>query len=156
MQLVAYKNTMAGAKLPPKKLVHRSPEEIREDNRTRGLRVFRRRGMPDWARSIVDQASVRTSVGIDLIASDSKIHRIVRARDEAIYRIREARPTVSAPLLGKWFGRDHTSVLYSIAAHSERTGAPALTTYALRRARKRMAAFKRWQKIRASDEGRPS
>ena len=160
MFIASYRNTMAGAKFPPKAVAKpaqsqpkmpkaRPAEDAQEYARRLGLNQFRRRGMPQWAMEIVEHVAFQHCVGIDQIASGGRFRRIVRARDEAIYRVKEAKPVTSTPVLGKWFDRDHTSVLYSLSAHSERSGDPSLTKYQLSAARRRMAAFKRWQKIKA-------
>lgn len=131
------------------------PEEIRR----RSLNTLRKRGMPVWAREIVERVSHETCVSIDQMAGDGKKRRIIHARNQAIYQIKEARPDISTPRIGKWFAKDHTSILHSIASHSDRTGAPALVGYNLQRARKRNAAFNAWKRQQAKAKaasGRPS
>lgn len=157
MQLVSYSKTMAGAKqiIQPvayKRLSRAKPKPVEidpEEIRQRSLALFRKRGMPVWAREIVEQVSNRTCVGIDLIVGDRRFRRVVHARDEAIYLIKDAKPVLSMPIIARWFSRDHVSILYSIAAHSERAGAPNLVGYDLNRARRRKAAFNRWKREQA-------
>lgn len=157
MQMVSYRQTMAGAKqiiqpVADKRLSRAKPKPVEidpEEIRKRSLALFRKRGMPVWAREIVEQVSNRTCVGIDLIIGDRRFHRVVHARNEAIYLIKDRKPVLSTPTIAKWFNRDHTSILHSIASHSERTGAPELVGYDLNRARRCSAAFSRWKREQA-------
>lgn len=153
----SYAKTMAGAKrieqatAKPKPVIPRvkkeepSPEETRDHI----LNAFRKRGMPVWARDIVEEVSNRTGVSLELIAGDRKFHRVVHARNEAIYLVKDRNKMLSSPILAKWFARDHTSCLHSIASHSERTGAPSLVGYDLARTRKKNAAFSAWKRKQA-------
>lgn len=122
-----------------------TPEEIRE----RALNTLRRRGVPVWARQIIEEVATRTGVSLELIAGHRKFRRVVHARNEAIYLMKVYRPALSTPQIAAWFNRDHTSILHSIAAHSELTGAPKLCGYNLQRARKRNAAFNAWKREQA-------
>jgi chromosomal replication initiation ATPase DnaA len=61
--------------------------------------------------------------------SPSRIFRVVAARNEAIYQIKAAHPNLSFPQLGKWFRKDHTSIIHSLARHAEANSLPSLTRY---------------------------
>lgn len=89
------------------------------------------RHLPEWVRCIVRDAAEKHSVRMSDILSPSRARAVVRARCEALYFTKDSKPWLSSSQLGKWFGRDHTSVLFSIARHSEHTGATRLTTYDL-------------------------
>lgn len=156
MQMVSYRQTMAGAKqIVAAPVTYKRPSRARpapsllspEESRERALDRFRNRGMPAWARRVVEEVANRSGVSLEMIASDRRFHSVVHARDEAIYALKDRRAVLSMPMIGKWFNRDHTSIMYSIACHSERTGSPELTGFNLHRARKRKAAFNRWKRI---------
>ena len=102
-----------------------------DDFNRRGLHMLRERGMPETFRGIVKRVSTRRRVAIMLIASASRMRIAVEARNEAMYLIKESHPKVSSPQIGKWFGRDHTSVLHGIASHQERHNLPKLVGYDL-------------------------
>lgn len=124
-----------------------------EEMRKQGMMKYRRRGMPSWACDIIRDVSDRRGICVDQMASDSRVAVVSRARNEAMYLIKAAKPTVSSPQMGKWFNRDHTSILYGISSHQERYGLPILAGYdvALARIRKReWAAYKR---SKASSKG---
>ena len=58
------------------------------------------------------------------IVGDGRTSDVVRARYAAIAAVREARPDLSLPRLGRLFGgRDHTTMLHAIRK-MERTGVP--------------------------------
>lgn len=102
---------------------------------------FRRRGMPTWAYQIVREVGYRHRVYLTDIASSNRFREVVAARTEAMYRIKAAKPEISSTQIGKWFEKDHTSILHGIASYQERTGAAPLFHYSLNRARKRNAAI---------------
>lgn len=121
----------------------------REKIRNRILSLLRDRGMPVWARKIVEDVANRHVVGIEFLAVKCMARRVVVARNEAIYLIKAHRPMLSALVIGRWFDKDHTTILYALASHSDRTGDAKLTTYDLNMPRKRNAAFIRWKQIQA-------
>lgn len=110
---------------------------VKEELRAAGLSRLKRWGMPEWARNIVIEVCERTDVCPGEIASDARFQRVVKARREIIYRIKETKPILSTPQLGRWFNRDHTSILHSIAMHQEQCGAPRLVGYSLDKLRLR-------------------
>lgn len=121
-----------------------------------GMSRYRKQGMPKWARDIVREVAYRHKIYVSDLASDNRFHDVVHARTEAMYRIKAAKPEVSSTQLGKWFDRDHTSVLHGIAAHQERAGVPALVHYNLNRSRKRNAAAARFQRLQANPQHSPA
>lgn len=94
-----------------------------------GLIQFRRWGMPEWARQIVSDVAARHDVMTEEISSSSRRHKVVRARNEAMYLVKASKTALSSPQIAAWFNRNHVSILYAIASHSDRTGAPALVGY---------------------------
>lgn len=112
-----------------------------------GLSLFRERRAPDWVRSIIEEVSDSTGVCPSEMAADNRQVHVVRARNTAIYRIKERKPFLSTPQIGNWFGKDHTSILHSLASHAQITGADPLVGYDLEgaRARNRIKAASRSQ-----------
>jgi chromosomal replication initiation ATPase DnaA len=107
-----------------------------------GLMKFRNYGMPEWARMIVAEVCELRNVFVDDVAGMSRRHKVVRARNEAIYRIKASKPMLSSPQMGRWFNRNHVSILYALASYSDAKGLPNLTYYDIdnSRTRKREAA----------------
>lgn len=111
-------------------------------------RNFRRRGMPGWAFQIMREVAYRHRIYLTDIASVSRFRDVVAARTEAMYLIKAAKPCLSSTQLGKWFDKDHTSILHGIASHQERTWAEPVFHYNLNRARKRNQAVSRLIRMR--------
>jgi hypothetical protein len=109
----------------------------KQEARRLGLLAFKRRFMPEWARQIVEQTCDKHGICPSEIARDNRKHPAVKARNEAIYLVKARKPRLSSPQIGGWFGRDHTSILHSIASHSAATGSPTLVGYDLANARER-------------------
>lgn len=104
-----------------------TPIQLRDNRATRHL--------PPWVRDIVFEAARAHGVRPFDIMSSARFRPIVRARHEAIYRTKAAKPHLSLPRLATWFNRDHSTVAHAIACHAERTGLPALVGYDLERKR---------------------
>ena len=109
----------------------------REEMRRIGLRQFKERGTPQWAREIIIDVAERRGLCISDLAGRSRQDRITKARNEATYLIKARKPMLSSPQLGAWFERDHTSILHSLASYSEATGLPKLVGYDIEGVRER-------------------
>lgn len=107
----------------------------REEMNRQGLLTLRRWGMPEWARDIVAEVCARRDVFISDLASACRRHKVVHARNEAIYRVKESKMTLSSPQIAAWFNRDHVSILYSIASHQQAEGLPKLCGYDIERSK---------------------
>jgi hypothetical protein len=105
--------------------------------RREGLLKFKRRFMPEWARLIVEHVADKHDICPSAMAADDRHHKVIRARNEAIYLIKCHRPMLSTPRIGGWFNKDHTSILHALASHSDATGAPMMVGYNLANARER-------------------
>lgn len=105
-----------------------------------GMKMFARRGLPEWAREIVSDVAAKHLVSVYDLAGEGRSVKIVAARHEAIYRLKEHKQTLTSTQIGKWFARDHTSILFAIASHAEKTGEPKLVGYDLNMTRRRNAA----------------
>lgn len=106
-------------------------------------RVFA--GIPEIVERIVLEVAASRQVMAGEIMGHSRNRKVTAARQEAMYRIKQERPTLSAGQIGKWFRRDHSSVIHAFAAHAERAGLPSFTTIDLdaKRERQREAARER-------------
>jgi DnaA-like protein len=111
--------------------------EAIEQQRTEGLRLLRRNGMPEWALAILIGVADRHAICPSDIASRKRDRPIIEARREAAYLIKAKKPELSGPQLGKWFGKDHTSISHLIACYQVEHDAPKLVGYDLARHRLR-------------------
>lgn len=87
------------------------------------------RHMPEWVRAIVWQVAERRDVPPREIMGRTRVRSVVLARHEAIYRVKSAKPDLSAPQIAQWFRRDHTTILYAIAKYQDENSAPQLSHY---------------------------
>lgn len=117
----------------------RTQMAMEEFNRS-GLDLFNERGMPRAYREIVHRVANEHRVNVMLIAGASRMRVAVLPRNEAMYLIKACDPKkISTPMLGRWFAKDHTAVLHSIASHQERNDLPKLVGYDIARVRERNA-----------------
>lgn len=116
----------------------RTQVAMEEFNRS-GLALFKERGMPRAYREIVHRVANERRVNVMLIAGASRMQVAVLPRNEAMYLIKALDPKISTTMLGKWFDKDHTAILHSIASHQERNNLPKLVGYDISRARQRNA-----------------
>jgi chromosomal replication initiator protein len=72
--------------------------------------------------AIVEQVAREYLVTVEVIRGPWKNRRVVRARQEAMYRLRHE-TRLSTPQIGNLLNRDHSTVLYGIGRHGERVGA---------------------------------
>jgi chromosomal replication initiation ATPase DnaA len=115
-------------------------EQRKADANAVGRKMFRANKMPPAVIDIVAEVAEKHGVTLLGIASKYAARHVARARHEAMYRVKEDRLDRSAPVIGRWFNRDHTVVYFALASHSARTGEPPLTTYNLNLTRRRNAA----------------
>lgn len=94
------------------------------------LRIMRRRGMPLWARNIVATVSElnRQDMGDVIGRSRRRVH--VRVRNEAWYILRTTPSPVrhiapSYMQIGRWFGRDHSSIIFGACRHALENSLPS-------------------------------
>lgn len=104
-----------------------------------GAKTFKARFMPAPMFEIVKKVCQEHNVSLMLVASDSRKRIAVKARNEAMYLIKAARPKLSSFQIARWFDRDHTSVLHGIAGHASKNGLPNLVGFSFERVRARNA-----------------
>ncbi|WP_165358297.1 helix-turn-helix domain-containing protein [Mesorhizobium sp. Pch-S] len=125
-----------------KSFLQEARKKGRAELRRVGTKKCVHRGMPQWAIDIVQEIAERLGACISDIADSTRTSLVVAARNEAMYRVKERKPSLSSTQIGKWFGRDHTSVLFAIASYQEATGADPLVGYNINIARRRNAALR--------------
>lgn len=91
------------------------------------------RHTPGWVVKIVVETARSHDVLVAAIMGKSTKQKIVRARHEAICRIKEKQPTISSPKLGEYFGRAGSTMLFAMAKHASRVGEPPMTGYKLQK-----------------------
>lgn len=69
---------------------------------------------PPSPRSIIVLTEIGHGLPEGSITGTSRKVPVVKARFEAIAKVREARPDLSLPALGRIFRRDHTTILYAL------------------------------------------
>lgn len=76
---------------------------------------------------IIQTIATEQGVTVEQILSPLRSKPVTRARHMAMAAIRVARPQLSLPVIGRMFGRDHTSVLHGIRrANKDRRSAEKL------------------------------
>jgi len=72
-------------------------------------------------QKIMYEVAIKHGVRVSDLRGPSRTKRFVIARQEAMWEIRNRRPTFSLPQIGRLFGkRDHTTVLHGIRVHQKR------------------------------------
>jgi len=75
--------------------------------------------MPNWRR-IVLEVCEKHGLRLNDVISERRAVPLVKARQEAMYRLHQE-TTMSLPAIGRRLGnRDHTTVLYGIRRHQQR------------------------------------
>lgn len=78
--------------------------------------------------SIASDVANRWGVSVLQIRGNSRLQNVTRARQEFMYLARQVKTQsgefrYSTPLIGKFIGRDHTTVLHGVKAHQSRLAA---------------------------------
>lgn len=118
---------------------------VHEVERKSVMKELAGRGCPPDVRELIVRTAKTHGVSLREVVFKSRTRCIVRARDEAIYEVKRDKPMRSLLRIGRWFDRDHTTVMASIARHAALTGQPSYTssTWWLRRDARRVCACKR-------------
>jgi chromosomal replication initiator protein len=71
--------------------------------------------LPGWAVTVIEDVARRRGVETGELRDAGRLRRsVVRVRSEAVYEVRSVGDgTPSFPELGRYFGRDHTSLIAS-------------------------------------------
>lgn len=70
-------------------------------------------------RAIARAVAARHRMTLDEMMSASRVRRLARARQEAMYLMVKAERW-SLPRIGMFFGKDHTTILHGARAHERR------------------------------------
>lgn len=81
------------------------------------------KSLPPRVWAILSEVAIERQVSVDEILGRSATQRVSSARGDAAYRLRSLTPRPSLPRIGRWLGRDHSSVFYAIKKHVERMAA---------------------------------
>lgn len=74
--------------------------------------ITRREAMRRLVREVCEDAAVSEPA----IYSTNRRRHVARARQAAMWRIRKEMPDLSLPQIGRFFNRDHTTVIHAIRA----------------------------------------
>ncbi len=75
------------------------------------------------SKEVMQHVASRHGMTVDEMLTTSRERRFVRARQEAMWEIRQ-RTHLSLPQIAQRFGhKDHTSVLHAVRVHGERVAA---------------------------------
>lgn len=140
------------AKVRRKRHVPILPAVEMEEGAAEATRILNRNGMPGWARDIVIRVAKVHGVSPLDVATSCRKRDVIPARNEVYYLLRTMVSPVtgnelSYPMIAKWFGRDHTGVLWGAARHARDNDLPPVGSFDVEKAgeikRKRHQA-KRW------------
>jgi chromosomal replication initiation ATPase DnaA len=110
----------------------RQSEQLREQERIRAIKRMKRHGAPEWVADTIFATAAAYNVSAADIMFGVRTYDVVDARHAAIYEVKATKPVLSSTVLAKWFGIDHTTVLFGLAAYAHKTGAPSMTKYKMR------------------------
>ncbi|WP_165447794.1 helix-turn-helix domain-containing protein [Rhizobium ruizarguesonis] len=61
-------------------------------------------------------------ISIDNVQSDRRTRDVIDPRQEAMFEVYMQRPDLSLPMIGRWFRRDHTTVLHAVGKIKAKRG----------------------------------
>ena len=99
---------------------------LKRQEEEQALDIMRARCIPIWAREIICHKAEEEGVSPLEVLNAARHFAVVRARNAALYEIKNTRKSLSCPQLGKWFAKDHTSILHGIAKHAWDNALPKL------------------------------
>jgi chromosomal replication initiation ATPase DnaA len=70
--------------------------------------------LPPRIQAIVEDVSLETGVPVPVLMAPSRARKIARARWIAWRRMRALDNPPSFPLIGYWFGKDHTTIIHGV------------------------------------------
>lgn len=80
--------------------------------------------IPPRVLDVIRDVARTHNVSVDSVLSPSRLKRFVVPRQQAMWRVRAMRwPVIrghpSYPQIGRWFNRDHTTILHAVRKVSE-------------------------------------
>lgn len=114
---------------------------LMQQEQDRTAKVMSNRRIPLWVREIIREVSAKHDISPGEMISDSRRRNVIVARNEAIYLVKSVKMALSSPVIGRWFGKDHTTILHCLSSHAAKYDLPKLTGFDLPNAllRKRIA-----------------
>lgn len=82
-----------------------------------------RPSFPTAVRKVLSAVAAKHDLKVSDILSEKQNRNISRARQEAMWELHQL-GKYSLPMIGRYLGRDHSSVHHGIAAHATRSGCP--------------------------------
>ena len=102
-------------------------EHVRQEENRAARNILIERSCPEWLRDFIEQMCEARKVSMLKVVMGKRDPDVIAVRDLAIYEARRRQRKGSLSKIGRYFNRDHTSIMASLARHSLRTGAPPLT-----------------------------
>ena len=72
----------------------------------------------DSLLAVIDAIAVKHGMTAADIRGPDRRHKFVIARHEAMAAVKQAKPDMSYPQMGRLFNRDHSTVLYAVKKHN--------------------------------------
>lgn len=109
------------------------------------IRVARKHRPPQGqCHQIIEEVAAKHHVRAADILSNSRAHRLIPPRHEAMYRC-VAETSLSLPAIARIFHRDHTSIGHGVMRHHLRSGDPLPRGMDWKRARHKRHEPKGWK-----------
>ncbi len=89
-------------------------DRVFEINRVTASLVFDPADALLTAAQIIQAVGDEFGVTVEAIKSERRTNLLVAVRRRAIVRVFLAKPKASLPMIGKWFDRDHTTIMWSL------------------------------------------
>ncbi|WP_144378504.1 hypothetical protein [Mesorhizobium amorphae] len=107
----------------------KKPDVDMTEETKQAISMLKRHGMPEYAQEIVLRVAEEHGVSPLALAAENRSQRIVPIRYEVFYRLKTTpSPTIgvlpSYPQIGRWFGREHTGVLWGATKHAAENDLP--------------------------------
>ncbi|WP_226552963.1 helix-turn-helix domain-containing protein [Celeribacter naphthalenivorans] len=87
---------------------------------TQADRAWQRRTAINTASAIATRVAEKYGITLGDLRGPERTRNIAHPRQEAMAAIRAARPDMSLPQIGRFFNRDHTTVIHGIRAVEKR------------------------------------
>ena len=65
-------------------------------------------------RAIIQRVCAEHNVTLNVLLSESRAHKVVKARQEAISQVHQAFPKMGTQAMGRLFKRDHATIDYTL------------------------------------------
>lgn len=86
-------------------------------------------GTPQRVNDVINEIAAKHLVPVPVLLGNGRTRVIIEAKREACYELKARFQWASWAQIGKWLGRDHTTVIHGAAMHATRHGLPAVTSH---------------------------